>query len=190
MGEEKMVLPPGFQFDPTDEELIVSFLYRRAANLPCYPNIIPDLDIYSAHPWGLHGKAFWSKNEWYFFSGLKQNRATEKGFWKEIGLSEPIFTSKGDEVGIKNYLVFCGDGVHSDWIMEEYHLLNNYSTTSRNQLRGLKEWVVCRVREGKVFDCEEKISNGDDEGVELSYLDEMFFSMDGDDQDDDITFPT
>ncbi|XP_057770047.1 NAC domain-containing protein 104-like [Salvia miltiorrhiza] len=184
MAEVKMVLPPGFQFDPTDEELIVSFLNRRAANLPCYPNIIPDLDSYTAHPWGLHERAFRSKTEWYFFSELKQNRATEKGFWKETGLSEAIFTSNGDEVGIKNFLVFCGDGVHTNWIMEEYR-----STTSQTQLRGLNEWVICRVREGKLFDCEEKISC-DDDGVELSYLDEVFFSMDGNDQDDEITFPT
>lgn len=52
----------------------------------------------------------------------------------------------------------------------------------------MKEWVVCRVREGNVIGFEEKISN-DDNGVELSYLDEVFFSMDDDDQNE-ITFPT
>lgn len=55
-GQKMVSLPPGLQFDPTDEELIVSFLNRRAANLPCYPHIIPDLHFYVAHPWGLHGK--------------------------------------------------------------------------------------------------------------------------------------
>lgn len=80
-------------------------------------------------------KAFWSKKEWYFFSGLEQNRSTEKGFWKEVGLSEPIFTSNnGDDevIGMKNYLVFIGeDGVQTNWIMEEYRLLNYDFTTSQ-----------------------------------------------------------
>lgn len=89
-------------------------------------------------------KAFWSKREWYFFSGLKQNRSTKKGFWKEVDFNEPIFTSNGDEVGMKNYLVFYGDEVGSklvqtNWIMEEYHLpnngLTNKSTSQLGQVR-------------------------------------------------------
>ncbi|KAH6791382.1 hypothetical protein C2S51_006388 [Perilla frutescens var. frutescens] len=189
MGEEKLVLPPGFEFDPTDEELLVNYLYRRAVNLPCYPNIIPHLDIYAAEPWDLHEKAFWSKKEWYFFSGMKQNRATRKGFWKEVGLSDAIFTSNGDEVGTKNYLVFWCDGVQTNWIMEEYHLLTNNSTSQMGQnQQDLKEWVVCRVREEKLVDFGEKIISDGDEGVELSYLDEVFFSID--DDQDEITFPS
>lgn len=53
MANEK--LPPGFRFYPTDEELIVHFLHRKAALLPCHPDVIPDLDLYPYDPWELDG---------------------------------------------------------------------------------------------------------------------------------------
>ncbi|KAL2241261.1 NAC domain-containing protein 104 [Sesamum indicum] len=195
MGDQKLVLPPGFEFDPTDEELIVYFLCRRAASIPCYPNIIPDLDIYAADPWELNEKAFSSKREWYFFSRWRQNRSTRRGFWKEIGLNEPIFTSNGNEVGIKNYLVFYGDHDHEDgskvqtnWAMEEYHLLK---PNSQVQDDINDEWVLCRVHEENIVDSQDRDyfrrSSNVSDGVELSYLDEIYCSMD--DEQDEITFP-
>ncbi|KAF2574715.1 hypothetical protein F2Q70_00000576 [Brassica cretica] len=48
-----MNLPPGFRFFPTDEELVVHFLHRRASLLPCHPDVIPDLDLYPYDPWDL-----------------------------------------------------------------------------------------------------------------------------------------
>lgn len=47
-------LPPGFCFSPTDEELIVHFLYSKAS-LPFHPNIMPDLDLSQLDPWELNG---------------------------------------------------------------------------------------------------------------------------------------
>lgn len=49
-------LPPGFYFSPTDEELILHFLYSKAS-LPSHPNIIPDFDSSDLHldPWQLNG---------------------------------------------------------------------------------------------------------------------------------------
>lgn len=44
-------LPPGLQFYPTDEELILCFLYYKAARLSYnYLDLIPDLDICLADP--------------------------------------------------------------------------------------------------------------------------------------------
>lgn len=48
-------LPPGFRFCPTDEELLVHFLQRKVALLPCHPDVIPDLDLYPYDPWQLNG---------------------------------------------------------------------------------------------------------------------------------------
>lgn len=56
MGDNNNVnLPPGFRFYPTDEELVVHFLHRKAALLPCHPDVIPDLDLYPYDPWDLDG---------------------------------------------------------------------------------------------------------------------------------------
>ena len=55
MGDSNVNLPPGFRFYPTDEELVVHFLHRKAALLPCHPDVIPDLDLYPYDPWELDG---------------------------------------------------------------------------------------------------------------------------------------
>lgn len=56
MGSNNVNLPPGFRFYPTDEELVVHFLHRKAALLPFHPDVIPDLDLYPYDPWELDGK--------------------------------------------------------------------------------------------------------------------------------------
>lgn len=55
MGDSNVNLPPGFRFYPTDEELVVHFLHRKVALLPCHPDVIPDLDLYPYDPWDLDG---------------------------------------------------------------------------------------------------------------------------------------
>jgi hypothetical protein len=47
------MLPPGFRFHPTDEELIQHYLRNRAGSTPCPVNIIADVDIYKFDPWDL-----------------------------------------------------------------------------------------------------------------------------------------
>jgi len=51
-------LPPGFIFSPSDEELILHFLDRKASLLPCHPDIIPDLGLYPQDPWQLEGNNY------------------------------------------------------------------------------------------------------------------------------------
>lgn len=55
MGDNNVNLPPGFRFYPTDEELVVHFLHRKASLLPCHPDVIPDLEVYPYDPWELDG---------------------------------------------------------------------------------------------------------------------------------------
>lgn len=84
-------LPPGFRFHPTDEELIVHYLEKKAGNLPVPVSIIAEVDLYKFDPWELPstsnlylyifgwsprlfyrvigaGKANFGEQEWYFFS--------------------------------------------------------------------------------------------------------------------------
>uniref|UniRef100_A0A453C0V7 NAC domain-containing protein n=1 Tax=Aegilops tauschii subsp. strangulata TaxID=200361 RepID=A0A453C0V7_AEGTS len=48
-------LPPGFHFFPSDEELVIHFLRRKAALLPCRPDIVPTLPQNRYDPWELNG---------------------------------------------------------------------------------------------------------------------------------------
>jgi hypothetical protein len=141
-------LPPGFHFFPSDEDLVVHFLRRKAANLPCRPDIIPTVLLQHYNPWelnGLHphpflyfhgkyhvlikdnpqGTALQAGNQWYFFSHAAQSRISPNGYWNPIGADETV-TSSGCIVGLKKTLIFCtgepSKGFKTNWIMHEYHL--------------------------------------------------------------------
>ncbi|KAL9236760.1 hypothetical protein vseg_011394 [Gypsophila vaccaria] len=162
-------LPPGFRFHPTDEELIVHYLKRKASSCPLPVSIIADIDLYKFDPWELPSKAIFGENEWYFFSprdrkypnGARPNRAATSGYWKATGTDKPIITCNGNQkVGVKKALVFYGGkpprGIKTDWIMHEYRLNNTYHGSSKRPLSfvahpnkkaslRLDDWVLCRI---------------------------------------------
>ncbi|KAK4757521.1 hypothetical protein SAY87_018822 [Trapa incisa] len=195
MGDHhNLNLPPGFRFYPTDEELVVHFLHRKAALLPCHPDVIPDLDLYPYDPWELQGKALAEGNKWYYFSRRTPERVTGNGYWKPLGVEEPILTSASNKrVGMKKYFVFyvgeAPGGMKTNWIMHEYRLFGSSSTTTTtttgssgsarssssrrkgNPKTDYSKWVLCRVyeRDG---------DGDDDDGTDLSCLDEVFLTLD------------
>ncbi|THU47721.1 hypothetical protein C4D60_Mb09t18620 [Musa balbisiana] len=99
-------LPPGFRFHPTDEELVVHYLKKKAASAPLPVAIITEVDLYKFDPWELPGKANFGEQEWYFFSprdrkypnGARPNRAATSGYWKATGTDKPVLTSGGNQV--------------------------------------------------------------------------------------------
>ncbi|XP_010546353.1 PREDICTED: NAC domain-containing protein 104 [Tarenaya hassleriana] len=175
-------LPPGFRFYPTDEELVVHFLHRKASLLPCHPDVIPDLDLYPYDPWDLPGKAMGEGRQWYYYSRKTQNRETRNGYWRSMEMDEPIFTSSGNrKVGVKKYLTFYLGDSPTSWLMQEYSLPDSSSGRSSSK-RGIRssgsshrtdygKWVLCRVYE-------QNSNEEDDDGTELSCLDEVFLSLD------------
>ncbi|XP_020215877.1 NAC domain-containing protein 104 [Cajanus cajan] len=195
-------LPPGFCFSPTDEELVLHFL-RSKASLPCHPNIIPELDLSHLDPWKLNGKALSSGNQHYFFTKVKENRSTENGYWKEIGVTEPI-VSASEKVGFKKYLVFnhgeAPQGTETSWVMQEYHICSSgFTTASCGSTRGRRKpdqsrskWVLCKAYEKKSSQSQQGVNfyNDDenDSGTELSWLDEFYMTLD-DDLEEVISMP-
>nr|AOS51474.1 NAC transcription factor 29-like protein [Calamus jenkinsianus] len=189
MGEGTTKLPPGFHFFPSDQELIAHFLHRKAAHLPCQPDIIPTFDFHYCDPWDLDGKALQGGKYWYFFTQRSQNWETTNGYWKPIGVEESI--TRGDaDVGLKKTLLFylgeSPEGMETNWIMHEYHLLDgdlSDASSSGGSRRSFKKrsstrtesnkWVICRVFESS---CGSQSFH--DEGMELSCLDEVFLSLD------------
>ncbi|WOH04949.1 hypothetical protein DCAR_0624361 [Daucus carota subsp. sativus] len=192
MGDNNVNLPPGFRFCPTDEELLVHFLQRKASLLPYHPDIIPDLDLYPYDPWDLEGKALGEGSKWYFYSRRTQNRITSNGYWNPLGGDESIYSSStSKKVGTKKYYAFyigaSSEGVKTNWIMQEYKLSDAAASSSRSSSSKRKssktdhtKWVVCRVYE---HDYDED----EDGGTELSCLDEVFLSLD--DEFDEISLP-
>ncbi|KAF3438503.1 hypothetical protein FNV43_RR21265 [Rhamnella rubrinervis] len=48
-------LPPGFRFQPTDEEIIFQYLRRKVFSCPLPASIIPELNVSKYDPWDLPG---------------------------------------------------------------------------------------------------------------------------------------
>ncbi|KAL5221840.1 hypothetical protein ABZP36_026553 [Zizania latifolia] len=160
-----VALPPGFRFHPTDEELVVQYLRRKAFGLPLPAAVIPDLcNLYKLDPWDIPGA---SDGERYFFavrpaaSGSRcrrQLQATASGCWRPAGgRDKPVVASRcgGNHlVGIKKAMVFVprrGKGseaaaaaaASSSWVMHEYSLA--LPMHKKGCLAQAEEWVVCRV---------------------------------------------
>ncbi|KAL5197979.1 hypothetical protein ABZP36_001491 [Zizania latifolia] len=168
-------LPPGFRFHPTDEELVVHYLKRKAASAPLPVTIIAEVDLYKFDPWELPEKASFGEQEWYFFSprdrkypnGTRPNRAATSGYWKATGTDKPIMASGSirEKVGVKKALVFYlgkpPKGVKTNWIMHEYRLTDTCSSAAATVTRRptppvtggsrgatclrLDDWVLCRI---------------------------------------------
>ncbi|CAI9787742.1 unnamed protein product [Fraxinus pennsylvanica] len=166
-GSQQPHLPPGFRFHPTDEELVVHYLKKKAAAAPLPVSIIAEIDLYKFDPWELPAKATFGEQEWYFFSprdrkypnGARPNRAATSGYWKATGTDKPILSAGGTQrVGVKKALVFYGGkppkGIKTNWIMHEYRLPDNKLNTKppgcdfvgskKGSLR-LDDWVLCRI---------------------------------------------
>ncbi|ESW13962.1 hypothetical protein PHAVU_008G241200 [Phaseolus vulgaris] len=149
------VLPPGFRFHPTDEELVAYYLKRKINGRKIELEIIPEVDLYKCEPWDLPGKSLLPGKdlEWYFFSprdrkypnGSRTNRATKSGYWKATGKDRKV-NSKARSVGMKKTLVYyrgrAPHGSRTNWVMHEYRLDERECETAS----GLQDaYALCRV---------------------------------------------
>uniref|UniRef100_A0A0A9GST6 NAC domain-containing protein n=1 Tax=Arundo donax TaxID=35708 RepID=A0A0A9GST6_ARUDO len=164
-------LPPGFRFHPTDEELVVQYLRRKALSRPLPAAVIPVVhDVAGLDPWDLPGA---SEGEGYFFSlrrapatGGGRRRRASTGYWKATGKAKPVFLQGpgcGGErylVGVKTALTFhhgkpSRASPRTGWAMHEFRLAVPggvavaVAEQSKNASQGCVvqagEWVVCRV---------------------------------------------
>ncbi|CAN6578628.1 unnamed protein product [Malus baccata var. baccata] len=161
-------LPPGFRFQPTDEELVFQYLRCKVFSCPLPASIIPEINVCMYDPWDLPGnleqeRYFFSNKESKYRNGNRANRATSSGYWKATGADKKIVSSRRNHiVGKKKTLVFYrGKSPHvskTDWVMHEYCLVNAETTASihatENALTPKGNWVLCRVfskkRSGKM----------------------------------------
>lgn len=154
-------LPPGFRFQPTDEELVFQYLKCKVFSYPLPASIIPEINVCKYDPWDLPGSC--DQQERYFFSskeakyrnGNRMNRTTNSGYWKATGTDKRISSSDstcGGIVGIRKTLVFyegkSPNGTRTDWVLHEYRLINAETTASNsthNYVNEIGDWVLCRI---------------------------------------------
>ncbi|URE00746.1 Nac domain-containing protein [Musa troglodytarum] len=157
-AEAELNLPPGFRFHPTDEELVVHYLCRRAAGQRLPVPIIREVDLYKYDPRDLPEMALFGQREWYFFTprdrkypnGSRPNRTAGRGYWKATGADKPVSPPGSSRpLGIKKALVFyqgkAPKGVKTDWIMHEYRLADIDRSANKKGSKRLDDWVLCRL---------------------------------------------
>ncbi|XP_062155405.1 NAC domain-containing protein 78-like isoform X2 [Alnus glutinosa] len=129
-------LPPGFRFQPNDQELAY-YLKAKLSGKPLDFEPIAVVDVYNYDPWDLPSKSRLKTRDgvWYFFSALERygngsriKRTTEKGYWKTTGKDREV-RHNSRTVGMKKkFLVFytgrAPRGVATNWIMHEYRLVD------------------------------------------------------------------
>ncbi|CAA6663911.1 unnamed protein product [Spirodela intermedia] len=126
------VVPPGFRFHPTDEELLHFYLRKKVGMEKFELDVIREVDVNKIEPWELQeGVVLLQPPRSQVPTGSRMNRATGSGFWKATGRDKCIRRSAAEKLGMRKTLVFYSGRApcaqKTDWIMHEYH------------------WVVCRV---------------------------------------------
>lgn len=193
-------LPPGFRFQPTDEEIVFQYLKSKVFSLPLPASIIPELHFSKFDPWDLPGdpeeeRYFFTKKEVKYRSRKRTNRATSSGYWKATGSDKHIHPPPRQNLGMpikglrKTFVFYRGkspNGCRTDWFMHEYSLLlnvmpsNDHMTNSflHNQsLEGIprmEDWVICCVflkqRKDKDNDATMSYSSDHNNGLSMSTL--------------------
>nr|XP_048329435.1 NAC domain-containing protein 83-like isoform X2 [Ziziphus jujuba var. spinosa] len=127
-------LPPGFRFQPTDEEIIFQYLRRKVFCCPLPACIIPEINVCKYDPWDLPGdlgqeRYFFSNKEAKYRNGKRTNRTTNSG-------GKPPHGSR------------------TEWVMHEYSLIDAAESKTctktmemhaQNSLNQTENWVLCRI---------------------------------------------
>ncbi|KAL3723973.1 hypothetical protein ACJRO7_036051 [Eucalyptus globulus] len=165
ISEVMSLLPPGFRFHASDEELLLRYLKPKILGQPDEPyyNIIPEIDACKFEPWELlpiFGHMFNSK-ELFFYCCVKRkylkskrtNRTTVAGYWKVTSKERRIMSEDTNQlIGIKKTLVFyegrLPEGKRTNWVMHEYHL--NSKLLGDNHEEGeMLPYVASRIKKKK-----------------------------------------
>ncbi|CAL0306736.1 unnamed protein product [Lupinus luteus] len=143
-------LPPGFRFQPTDEELVFEYLKCKVFSYPLPATIIPEINVCKYDPSDLPGNCeeryFFSSKDTKYRNGNRMNRTTNSGYWKASGTDKRISTSACDGiVGIRKTLVFyegkSPNGSRTNWVLHEHRLV----TIENNYVNEIGDWVLCRL---------------------------------------------
>ncbi|XP_072959108.1 NAC domain-containing protein 19-like [Typha angustifolia] len=147
-------LEPGFVFDPTDEVLVVDYLFNwiRFECLPC--DIVIVDDVYRTEPWNILRENH-REEEGYFLTQTKANHTAADGGWgrrkRKAGEGSYKIQSRIEDRAVVNNRITWRKNTFSyqrknegetrrrpktsGWVMHEYEITSRAS-----------EWVLCRVK--------------------------------------------
>ncbi|KAL0435131.1 UNVERIFIED_CONTAM: protein CUP-SHAPED COTYLEDON 1 [Sesamum radiatum] len=165
------IIPPGFHFAPTDQELITFYLSRKAMGLHLPWNPVLEKTIYgeTANPWDVFADVPWDtsdstgegkecknvKSVIYVFTKLSKvsgktriARTAGCGTWDGQTGARKIHNNSGQLIGHMKMFSYTVKNTPPDvrkqrdhWIMHEYSLAG----VSLNGELPFKDYVICRI---------------------------------------------
>ncbi|KAL0550160.1 hypothetical protein IC582_014663 [Cucumis melo] len=148
------LLPIGFRFRPTEEELITHYLRNKILGRQSLVQYIPQIDLFNYDPWDLRKFSLLESDnyEWFFFRSLtsKTKRTTSSGCWRSTGDDKRIMArGTNNVIATRKILVFYRgrgkDAEKTKWVIHEYYLQQDTNGISSSQL----PFVVCRLKENE-----------------------------------------
>ncbi|CAN6332905.1 unnamed protein product [Urochloa humidicola] len=136
------LLPPGFRFYPTEEELICFYLRNKLDGVRRgdIERVIPVADVCALDPWRLkeahRGEFSGDEEPWFYFCprqerearGGRPSRTTPSGYWKAAGTPGLVYAADGRPIGTKKTMVFyrgrAPAGAKTEWKLNEYKALD------------------------------------------------------------------
>nr|XP_010910361.1 NAC domain-containing protein 74-like [Elaeis guineensis] len=135
-----MALRTGWRFQPSDDELLDSFLKKKILGQPLSYHMIVEADVYGDDPKNLTARYNMANRdrEWYFFTSTtrkhpgasdssRASRRAGAGRWKATQGIKTVLDSDHNVLGSKQcfcYMERCPSGgdTKSIWLMEEYSI--------------------------------------------------------------------
>jgi hypothetical protein len=78
----ELQLPPGFRFHPTDEELVLHYLRRKADSHVFQIPVIAEVDLYKFDPWDLPGMLLILHSTSCYSQNTKNTKREKRGKFK------------------------------------------------------------------------------------------------------------
>ncbi|XP_019184377.1 PREDICTED: NAC domain-containing protein 100-like [Ipomoea nil] len=145
-----MELPPGFQFNPTDEELITHYLYPKVVDSTFCAEHIAEIDMNRFEARDLPATAKMGGKERYYFCVRDKTqppelRTSSAGHWKATGKSSKKICRI--EANLKTTLVYQSStgSAEKNCVMHEYRLEGIKNSMRHLPENAKNEWVICKV---------------------------------------------
>ncbi|KAE8652374.1 NAC domain-containing protein 83 isoform X2 [Cucumis sativus] len=151
-------LPPGFRFEPTEEELVFEYLKCKVFSSALPASIIPEINgVWSLDPWDIPAAGGGDEEKYLFSKEAEEHNNnnngegggiigwSKSGYWKARGREKEIVSNENGValMGMKNTLDFYTNNIRkmkkTGWVMHQYRLIIPHSHSSTNK------WVLCHI---------------------------------------------
>ncbi|KAH7839592.1 hypothetical protein Vadar_006090 [Vaccinium darrowii] len=182
-----MILPPGYLFRPTNEELLVFYLGRKFKGLPLPCDVVIERDIYGIgdkapwqifsdeDPWEIYKNRMKTEGTIYVFTNLikaSKNRIARIagcGVWHAETALDQVVDDYGRVIGYKRMLCFQitnESGVMDKSVTKGHWIMHEYSLSGGGD-GDETERVLCRIKKDDSKSTKKSLKRGKNVGDDV-----------------------